>query len=303
MAKGLRHAWPLLLLTASVAGLYAPVLTRLAHNWAIDQNYSHGFLIGPVAAYLVWQRRDRLASARACPSAAGLVVVLASLALLLAGVVAAEVFITRISMIGVIGGAVLFVYGRQHLKLVAFPLAFLLLMIPLPAIVFNEIALPLQLLASRLGVAALSLAGVPALREGNVITLAHGSLEVADACSGIRSLISLLALAIIYGCFSDPRALVRVALAVLAIPIAVLVNGLRVGVTGLLQETVGTQAVADHFFHAFSGWVMFLVAFGLVVAAHRSLVALYPLRERTPSPVGGPRPLLDAGGLSDARGI
>ncbi len=265
------------------------MLAALARNWAIDPNYSHGFLIPPVAGYIAWQRRARLASASLAPSAPGLALVIGSLALLLGGVLAAEVFVTRVSMLGVLAGGILFVFGRRHLRILAFPLTLLALMIPLPAIVFNQIALPLQLLASRLGVAALAAAGVPALREGNVITLAHGSLEVAEACSGIRSLMSLLTLAIVYAWFVDRRPRLRLALALASVPVAVIVNGLRVGVTGVLQETLGAQAAADEFFHAFSGWLMFLAAFALIMLIHRLLGRALPAgrRSRAAPPLAG----------------
>lgn len=259
---------------------YAGTLAGLVRTWAIDANYSHGFLIVPVALYLVWKRRDRLGAATPKPSMAGLLLVVASVGALLAGVLAAELFVARVSMLGAFAGAVLYIYGRNHLAIIAFPLALLLLTVPIPAIVFNQIALPLQMLAARLGVAALTLAGVPVFREGNVIVLAHGTLEVADACSGIRSLMSLVTLAIVYGHFTNSRAGVCVALAALAVPVAVLVNGLRVGVTGLLEEGFGAQAAADGFFHAFSGWLMFLVAFAVLVALHRALALASARRPR-----------------------
>jgi exosortase len=284
LSRRVESGLPLLILGAAFAIAYGGVLARLVRHWAIDANYSHGFLIIPVALYLVWTRRGRLAAAASQPSFAGLILVAASLGALLAGVVGAELFVARLSVLGVLAGAVLFVYGWEHLAIVAFPLALLLLMIPVPAIVFNQVALPLQLLASRLGVGALSLAGVPVFREGNVIVLAHGTLEVAEACSGIRSLMSLVTLAIIYASFTDPRAGVRVALAMLAVPVAVLVNGLRVGVTGLLEERLGAQAAADGFFHAFSGSLMFLVAFGLLVGLHRLLVMAMTRWQRRTAP-------------------
>lgn len=146
-----------------------------------------------------------------------------------------------------------------------------------PAILFNDIALPLQLLASRLGETVLSLAGVPVLREGNVVTLAHATLEVAEACSGIRFVVSLFAVAIVYGYFTDRRTWVRAALAVVAVPAAIAVNGLRVAGTGLLAQQFGAAA-AQGFFYAFSGWLMFLAAFALLAAIQRLLAAAFPDR-------------------------
>ncbi len=179
----------LALLVAAFGALYRDVLAKLVADWAADENYSHGFLIVPIALYFAWKRRHRLAALPSRPaSVAGLLLVAGSVAVLAAGVLGAELFLTRLSMLGVLAGAVLFLYGWNHLRVLAFPLAFLLLMIPIPAIIFNQIAFPLQLLASRFGELALDGAGVPVLREGNVITLANTTLEVAEACSGIRSL-------------------------------------------------------------------------------------------------------------------
>ncbi len=139
------------------------------------------------------------------PSAFGLVVVAGSIAVLLAGILGSELFLQRISIVGAVVGSLLFLFGWQRLRTLMFPLAFLLLMIPIPAIIFNQIAFPLQLLASRFGETAMGMANVPVLREGNVLILANTTLEVAEACSGIRSLVSLLTLAIVLGYFADSR--------------------------------------------------------------------------------------------------
>jgi exosortase len=160
----------------------------------------------------------------------------------------------------VVAGAVLYVWGGQHFRILVFPLAFLLLMIPLPAIVFNQVAFPLQLLASRAGETAIAAAGIPVLREGNVLQLPHSALEVAEACSGIRSLVSLLTLGIVLGYFAERRPWARVVIALGAVPIAILANAARVAGTGLMAQWV-SPAAAEGFFHSFSGWLMFVVAF------------------------------------------
>jgi exosortase len=195
---------------------------------------------------------------------------------MIAGTLGAELFLARISMIGVAAGLVLFVAGWRHLRTLAFPLAFLLLMIPIPAIIFNQVAFPLQLLASQFGTQILSAAGIPVLREGNVIVLARTSLEVAEACSGIRSLISLLTLGIALSYFSDPRRWVRTTVIVATVPIAILTNGLRVAGTGIAAHYYGPQA-AEGFLHAFSGWLMFAVAIGIMFAIQRAVLILSPI--------------------------
>jgi exosortase len=174
------------------------IAINLVREWATSgDNYSHGFLIVPIALYFTWERRNRLAEALRRPNNVGLIVVFGSLSVLLLGLLGSELFLTRISLLGTLSGTILFLYGWQHLRVLAFPLAFLLLMIPLPRILFDQIVFPLQLVASYLAEVTLSAFNVPVLREGNLIVLAHSTLEVAEACSGIRSLISLLTLGII----------------------------------------------------------------------------------------------------------
>ena len=247
------------------------------HDWINDENYSHGFLIIPLALYFAWERRRRLTAAPAVPSNAGLLIVFGSLGVLLAGVLGAELFLTRVSLIGLTAGSIVFLRGWQALRVLAFPVALLLLMIPIPALIFNQIAFPLQLLASQVGETALRTIGVPVLREGNVIVLANTSLEVAEACSGIRSLISLLTLGIVYGYFCDPRGGVRTAIALSTIPIAIASNGVRVAGTGIAAHFIGPEA-AQGFFHTFSGWLMFVVAFLMLFAVVRLIIRLAPRR-------------------------
>jgi exosortase len=275
MPRRAKHLASLLAVGLGFGLLYRHVIAKLVHDWGTDDNYSHGFLIVPVALYLAWERREKLADAVPRPSATGLVAVVLSVVVLAAGVLGSELFLTRVSMLGVLAGAVLFVYGWQHLRVLAFPLGFLLLMIPIPSIVFNEIAFPLQLLASRFGEAVLTLAGVPVLREGNVITLSNTTLEVAEACSGIRSLISLLTLAIVYGYLVDRRSWARVALALASVPVAIVANGIRVAGTGIAAHFFGAEA-AQGFFHEFSGWLVFIVAFVMLFTVQRAIGWLAP---------------------------
>jgi exosortase len=267
----------LAVLILAFALLYQGVIAKLVHDWGTDDNYSHGFLIVPIAAYFAWERRARLASAERRPSWLGLVVVVGSLATLVAGTLGAELFLTRISILGVLAGTLLFVMGWQHLRILAPTMCFLLLMIPLPAIIFNQIAFPLQLLASRFGEAALQASSIPVLREGNVIVLANVTLEVAEACSGVRSLVSLLTLGIVYGYFTDRRGWVRTTTALLTVPIAIVTNGARVAGTGLAAHYVGAEA-ATGFLHEFSGWLVFVVAFALLFLCVKALTLLMPER-------------------------
>lgn len=210
-------------------------------------------------------------AAKRTPSNTGLLIVLGSVAVLTAGVLGAELFLTRVSMIGVITGAVLFLLGWHHLRLLMFPIAFLVLMVPLPALVFNQIAFPLQILASQFGEVSLSALGIPVLREGNIINLAYTQLEVVEACSGIRSLVSLITLGVVYGYFIDDRPGVRVAIVLSTIPVAIVANGFRIAGTGVAAHYYG-PSVAEGFFHTFSGWVVFVVAFAAVFAVRHAIV-------------------------------
>lgn len=257
--------------------LYAGVLGDLVGDWSRDDNYSHGFLIVPIAGYLVWERWGALRAATRAPSVVGLVAVVLGLLLLVAGTLGAEMFLTRVSLLGILAGGVLYVLGWRHFRILLFPLLFLVLMIPIPAILFNQIAFPLQLIASRVGAAGLSALDIPVLREGNVIVLATITLEVAEACSGIRSLVSLLTLGIVLGYFMDSRFWARTTIALATIPIAVISNGFRVAGTGVAAHYYG-NAAAEGFMHTFSGWLIFVVATALLLVVQQAIARVFPER-------------------------
>lgn len=259
--------------------LYGPVLVRLIRQWWSDPNFSHGFFVPLFSAFVVWQNRTRLRAIQPEPSIWGLPVIVISLAMLLIGTFGAELFLSRVSLILLIGGAVVFFVGWAMLRAVLFPLCFLVLMIPIPAIVFSQITLPLQILASKLAAGTLPICGVPVLREGNIINLPAMPLEVAQACSGIRSLMSLATLAIMYGYLVERRVWVRVALAVASIPIAVAANGLRIVGTGLIVQYWDPEK-AEGFFHLFSGWLVFVFSLLMLFALHRAFMLITSNRER-----------------------
>jgi exosortase len=204
-----------------------------------------------------------------------LLVLFFGLAVLAAGTLGAELFLSRVSLLITIAGLVVITYGWNHMRAIFFPWVFLLFMIPIPAIVLNQITFPLQLLASKAAAVTLPLAGVPVLREGNIIQLPAMALEVAEACSGIRSLMSLATLAIIYGYLMEPRTSVRVMLALASVPIAVLANSFRIIGTGLLVQYWDPDE-AQGFFHTFSGWLIFVVSLIMLFALHRALQWIWP---------------------------
>ena len=262
----------------SALAVYLPVLTSLVRQWASDENASHGFLVVPFAFFFIWRDRRALAALAPCPQAAGLAIVAASMLLFVAGRLAAELFLTRISLAGVLAGGILFLWGPAHLRRLAFPLVLLLLAIPLPSLLLNQVAFPLQLLASRAGEAVVSAAGVPILREGNILILPDTKLEVVEACSGIRSLAALLTLALIAGKLTEPRRWARAALVALTIPVAIGANAFRVAGTGLAAAWIGPRA-AEGFFHLFSGWLVFVAAFWVLMLCAR-LLRRFDLRAR-----------------------
>lgn len=276
LSKQAAQAWPIVALAVSVFAVFGQVLVRLVQDWSTDENYSHGFLIVPLAAYFAYERRARLAKLPLRPQMVwGVLLVIGSLGLLAAGTLGSEFFLTRVAFVVALAGIVLSLFGWAYLRTLAFPLAFLLLMIPIPAIIFNQIAFPLQLVASRLGEDVMSLAGVPVLREGNVIVLASTTLEVAEACSGVRSLVSLLSVGIVLGCFMDAGPAIRVALALSTIPLAIATNALRVAGTGIAAHYWSPE-VAQGFFHSFSGWLVFVTALVMLVGVAQLLRFLLP---------------------------
>ena len=269
------QAWRAAALLGLTSWLYAPVLVRLVAQWWSDPNFSHGFFVPAFAAYVLWEDRHRIKAIEGAPSNWGLPLIFLSLLTLILGVFGAELFLSRISLLLLAAGIVVFLRGWQTLRVVLFPVVFLVLMIPIPAIVFNEITLPLQVLASKVSAWLLPYLGVPVFREGNVINLPAMPLEVADACSGIRSLLSLTTLAIMYGYLMEKRVRLRVILALASIPIAVAANSLRIVGTGLLVQYWDPDK-AQGFFHEFSGWLMFVFSLLTLFLFHRFMKLFNP---------------------------
>lgn len=292
-----KNLWRVLAVVSALVFVYAYVLAKLSHDWWTDENYSHGLLIPFVIGFILWTEREKLRQGPYKPSTLwGGAAILLALFALWTGVAGAELFIQRISLVLMLAGVAVYFWGASLLRLVWVPLSLLLLAIPIPAIVLNKIAFPLQLFASSCAVSAMRLADIPVLRQGNVIefmplnSVATKKLEVVEACSGIRSLMTLTTLAVVFAYFSYPRAtggtgktgnetgktglfnavrswgFWRSTLIVLsAVPIAILTNAFRVSGTGILARYYGVK-VADGFFHSFSGWVIYIVAFLLLFA-------------------------------------
>jgi|SRR5271166_481276 len=253
-----------------IALVYYRVLIKLVTDWWNIPDFSHGFLVPLFAAYLVWEKRETLRAIKAAPSWGGIAVMFLGLFVLVMGVYGSNLFLSRISLLILLSGVVLCFGGWPFFRELRFALLVLLLAIPIPAILFNQITFPLQLLASKLASSLLPLFGVPVLREGNVIVLPVMKLEVAEACSGIRSLMSLFTLAVFYGYFLEKSNLRRTALALASIPIAIAANAVRILGTGLCVQYWDPDK-AMGFFHEFSGWVIFLVSLSLLYLVHRAM--------------------------------
>ena len=258
------------LLLLLLALIYHHILAELVRQWWEDPNFSHGFLVPFFSAFIVWHERARYRNIPLRPAGFGLVIAAGGLLELVLGVLGADDFLSRSSLLFLLAGMIVYFAGWEMFRRAFFAWAVLFLAIPLPVIVFNEVALPLQFLASRLATGLLQLLGVPVLREGNVIRLPSMSLEVVEACSGIRSLMSLITLAVFYGKLLEERWWNRIILVLAAIPIAVAANGLRVMGTGLLGQYWSPDK-AEGFFHTFSGWIIFVLSLGMLYFIHWAL--------------------------------
>jgi exosortase len=257
-------------LLALVVILYATVLSSLARQWWNDPNYGHGFFVPVFAGFVLWRERDRWRALPLHPNNCGYVLMLCAIALRVLGMLGAELFMARLSILFLIAGLVLFLAGRRVLRSIAFPVGYLLFMIPLPAIVYYQLTLPLQLWASRLGASGLVALGIHTVREGNLIILPNCRLNVVEACSGIRSLLSLLAAVVAYGYLAESSAWKRTVLAAASIPIAILTNGLRLVATGVLSYFFGPN-VDSGIVHVALGLGFFALAFLTILLLHKIL--------------------------------
>ncbi|MGA2237495.1 MAG: exosortase, partial [Terriglobales bacterium] len=258
------------------------ILARLFLQWvgpSHDPNFEHGIFVPLFALFVLWQDRKKLKAIAPAPSWAGLPLVVLSLLMLALGVLGAELFFSRVSLLILLAGLIILFQGWTFFRAVLFPWAFLILMVPIPTLILQQVTFPLQLLASKLATALLEFVGVPVLRQGNVIVLAAMPLDVAEACSGIRSLLTLVTLAIIYGYLMETRCWVRVVLAVSAVPIAVAANSFRIFGTGLLVQYWDPDK-AEGFFHTFSGWLIFVVALIMLFAVHRVISLIWGSSEK-----------------------
>lgn len=269
-----RRVWQVGVLCLLTGWLYAPIALPLIRQCWQDPNYTYGLFVPVFSLLLLWEDRKRLAELPLQPAWSGLVIFLFAIGVLLVGEASAEFFLPRLSVLLVLAGLVVFLAGWKHLAAAAFPLAFLVVMLPSTTI-SSQLTFPLQILSSKLATVLLMGVGVPAAREGNVILLHAARLGVTEACSGIRFLFSLVTLAIIFGYFAESRNFMRVMLAVAAAPISVLANALRIAATGFVVQHWGVER-AEGTLHLLSGWLVFLGALAMIFALHRLLRSFFP---------------------------
>jgi len=248
---------------------YAPVLWRLVRQWDQDADMGHGFFVPIIAGYIVWQKREELLRLKPEPNLWGLAIVIYAGLQLYIATLGAELFLARTAIVISLIGIVFLLGGKPFLRALGFPLFLLFFMVPIPAVIYNRITFPLQLLASRAAEAALALLQIPVLREGNILELPEQRLSVVEACSGIRSLLSLTFLSLVYGYFFENRTWLRAVLFFATIPIAIIANASRVTLTGILTEV--RPELAEGFFHTASGWVIFMVALFILLGFHQAI--------------------------------
>jgi exosortase len=266
-------AWLGLLLLAC----YAPVLKALIEQWSVNADMGHGFFVPLAAGFIVWQQRDELLAIKPKPNWWGLLVVVLGGLQLIVATLGVELFLARTALVITLIGMVWFLGGNLMLKKLAFPLFLLFFMVPIPTIVYTLITFKLQILASQLADAALSLIDIPVLREGNILELPSQRLSVVEACSGIRSLLTLTFLTLVYGYFFEKRTWLRTVLFLATIPIAIVANASRVTFTGIMTQI--KPEYAEGFFHESTGVVIFFVALVLLIIFHRAMTRILKLLE------------------------
>ncbi len=247
-------------LLAAFAILFGTTIVNLAQDWITNDNYSHGFLIPFISGYMIWQKKEQLEKLSIKPSNLGLLIIIFGMFVFILGNIGAELFTMRTAIVITIGGLCAYIFGIRVVIAIAVPLIYLMFMVPLPVIIWNKIAFPLQLVAAKLTSNVVQFMGIPLLREGNVLHLPNTTLEVVDACSGLRSLTSLLALSAAFGYIVKLKTIKKWLLFLSAIPIAIVVNILRLTSTALLATYIDPET-AQGFLHDLSGIIVFIVAF------------------------------------------
>ncbi len=269
--KSTPFSWPTIAWVSILLAIcYAPVLKALADQWANDADMGHGFFVPVIAAWIAWQKRDQIAGKAPKPNWWGLAIMIWAGFQLYIATLGAELFLARTSFVISLIGAVLLLGGTQYLKTFGFSLFLLFFMVPIPAVIYNQITFPLQLIASSTAEKTIDLLQIPVIREGNVLILPQQTLNVVEACSGIRSLLTLTFVSLIWGYFFEQRTWVRVVLFCSTIPIAIAANAGRVAFTGVISQF--KPELAEGWFHEAQGWVIFMIAMVILGVFHQIVV-------------------------------
>jgi exosortase len=242
---------------------FAPILPKLFWKWLDSPENSHGILVPFISLYLVWQQRGKLGVAGVLSSGWGAVVLIGSMVLYLFGYAGGIDIVPRTMIVFSLCGLILFVLGKDIFRILAFPILFLLFMIPSPDTLMNMVSFPLQLFATKISHLLIQAFGIPSLREGNMLYFAQTQLEVAEACSGIRSMMAFTMLSFLFAYIMPPIWGKRACIIVSAIPLALFANIVRVTGTGVLAHFYGAK-VARGFLHEFSGLAVFAFGFMLL---------------------------------------
>jgi len=266
--------WKPLLVSSLLLGvLFAPMLAKMVQEWIDLEEMGHGFFVPVVAGWIVWTERDRLKNLDLKPNYFGIVLVVFGFIQYLLAYVGAEMFLQRTAFLLSFTGILWTLGGWTLVRALLFPLFLLTFMVRWPTIVYQQVTFPLQLLASRLTEYVLDMMNVPVLRDGNVLELANKRLSVVEACSGIRSLLSLSFLSLVFGYFFDTKVWMRWVLLLATIPIALLANAGRVTITAWLWENA--PEIAEGVFHTIEGWLIFMIALLALVVTHQVINAAY----------------------------
>ena len=249
--------------------LFLPVLKDMVVEWATVEEMGHGFFVPLVAGYIIWNDRERILSLPVRPFRPAILLVLWGAFQMVLGFLGADFFVARTAFLVALVGLIWTLAGSAVLRALWFPLFMLLFMIRIPLFLYQQMTFPLQIFASQVATTLLQFLGIPVLRDGNILDLPSQRLEVVEACSGIRSLLSLTFLSLAYAYMFDKRTWMRPVLFVCAIPIAIAANAIRITITGLLSEY--KPSLAEGFFHSFEGWLLFMVALAGLIGTHRMI--------------------------------
>ncbi len=272
-------SWPAIAWFSALLTLtYLPILTSLVLQWSTDEDMGHGFFVPLVAGYIVWQRRETLLKIERKPAWWGVGLLVWGTIQAYIGMLGAELFLQRSAFLVSLVGLLLVLGGTQLVKNLLLPLMILPFMIPIPAVIYNQITFPLQLFASQVAETVLTWIGIPVLRDGNILELASQKLSVAEACSGIRSLLTMSFLSIVYAYISDEKVWMRWALLAATIPVAIIANAGRVTITGILSEK--DPELAEGVFHTMEGFVTFAIGFIMLILVHKTINLLWGLRKQ-----------------------